>query len=98
MSTWPTNDSFVVRGFDDSIHVICARCDCYSEVFSLPRGRFEMIRVAMEAHDCAHEVIGTVPMRSSVGQGEGRPSQLRTLKAWWMTSSPTTQRKSHPPR
>jgi hypothetical protein len=58
MSTWPTNDNFVVRGFDDNVHVICARCDYYSEVFSLPRGRFEMIRVAMEAHDCAHEVIG----------------------------------------
>ena len=58
MSSWPTNDNFVVRGLDDDIHVICARCDYYSEVFSLPRGRFEMIRVAMEAHDSAHEVIG----------------------------------------
>jgi hypothetical protein len=58
MNTWPTNDNFVVRGFGRDVHVICARCDYYSEVFCLPRGRFEMIRVAMEAHDSAHEVIG----------------------------------------
>jgi hypothetical protein len=57
MSTWPTDDNYSLRRRDGDIHVLCARCDCYSEVFSLPRGRFDIIRVAMEAHDACHEVI-----------------------------------------
>jgi|GEM_PF-1134529 hypothetical protein len=58
MSTWPADDNYSLRRHDGDIHVLCARCDYYSEVFSVPRGRFDIIRVAMEAHDNSHEVIG----------------------------------------
>jgi len=74
MSTFPTNDNFFIRGLDSEIHVVCARCDSYSEVFCLPRGTFETIRVAMETHDAAHEVIDKARRGESISA-----VQLETL-------------------